>query len=474
MSHGHESTGAADERTPSGSQSPPPGTVSARSMGMEPTTTREALARRTWELELLISGAVVFALIKVPGTLAGAFERHTNYLDEGWQLVAVLFYTYLQLGIGCMIVALVVHLITRALWVGLIGLDAVFPGGIRWRQLTSFGPRVQSFYRVRLPRMRRQIDGLDAFCNTIFSIAFALTLVFLSSILLVGPFAVVAAVIDRFFFDSEFSLLRLYTVILLPLVPMVIAVLLDRRLAQRPGKNRLRSFVHAAYRPYYYAIGGPIYPTISFTLWSNVKKRTYWLGFVGIFSLLVGLFLISTSISAGILGWHGWRFAPAHPSSREMVNEHYENLRDPEGVYGGPSIERDVVKGPYLRLFLPYLPHVHNDQIEALCPTLEPLQRDGLIVHRRRFLPQDSAAEAAVGKAIRCLAGLWTIDLDGEPIDASSFDFFRHPQTGQVGLVGYLPMAERAVGRHALRLQSRGEPGDDEEDLRIRVIPFWR
>lgn len=483
MNRGRESTGSADDTgAVAAHASPdsgplagaPPGTVSTRSIADQNTTAREALARRTWELELLISGAVVFALIKVPGSLAGGFERLTSQLDEGWQLITTLFYTYLQLGTGCMILALVVHLITRALWVGLIGLDAVFPGGIRWRQLTSFGPRVKSFYRVRLPRMRKQIAELDAFCNTIFSIAFAFTLVFLSSVFLVGPFAALAAMIDRFFFDSELSVLRLYMVLLVPLAPILVAIVLDRRLAQRPGKNRLRRYVHSVYRPYYYAVGGPLYPTISFTLWSNVRKRTYWIGFAGIFALLLGLFMISTLLGAGILDLHGWRFAPAHPSSREMVNEHYENLRDPNGVYDSPSIERDVVVGPYLRLFLPYLPELHNAQIESRCPILEPLQRDGLVLHRRRFLPQDGDAEAAVANAIRCLAGLWSIDLDGEAIDASNFDFFRHPRTGLVGLVGYLPMADRSVGRHVLRLRSFVNPEEEDDDARVRVIPFWR
>jgi len=71
-----------------------------------------SVRERSWELELLLSGAVVIALVQLPSEVDAAFWRLDAQLDRG---------------------------------AGAIGLDAAFPRGARWDRST-YGP-VARFWR---------------------------------------------------------------------------------------------------------------------------------------------------------------------------------------------------------------------------------------------------------------------------------------------------------------------------------------
>jgi hypothetical protein len=86
------------------------------------------LHHQTWELELLISGLVTFALLQAPAPVDRAFNFLRVELGEGAAFVATLTFAYGKLAIYGLLTAFVFHLVVRALWVALVGLDSVFPG----------------------------------------------------------------------------------------------------------------------------------------------------------------------------------------------------------------------------------------------------------------------------------------------------------------------------------------------------------
>ena len=107
-----------------------------------PETSKHEPAVRPWELELLISGAVVFSLLQVPGVVDGLFAHVQVHLAERAHFGAFMLYTYVKLILYTLISCFILHLGTRAYWVGLIGLETVFPHGVRWED-TSYGPVVR-------------------------------------------------------------------------------------------------------------------------------------------------------------------------------------------------------------------------------------------------------------------------------------------------------------------------------------------
>jgi len=86
----------------------------------------------TWELELLISGAVLFALFQIPSALTSFFTRIEPHATATMMSVLLVMQMYVKAIVYALIASFVVHLIARAYWVGLVGLHSVFPKGVRW------------------------------------------------------------------------------------------------------------------------------------------------------------------------------------------------------------------------------------------------------------------------------------------------------------------------------------------------------
>src|SRR5687768_6527251 len=86
----------------------------------------------TWEIEMLLSGAVVFALLQLPEALDRSFDGAMTRLGSGWGAVAFLVYCYAKGIVYSLIGTFVLHLAARAYWIALVGINSVYPGGPKW------------------------------------------------------------------------------------------------------------------------------------------------------------------------------------------------------------------------------------------------------------------------------------------------------------------------------------------------------
>lgn len=120
------------------------------------------LVRRGWEMELIISGFLTFALLQVPEAVdrltAHVFIEGLTLLSQGNDLFALVFIKGLSLILAG---HFVLHIGMRAVWVAFIGLQLSFPGGARIERL-----RLPELYRRLTPRdptnvgIMRQLDRL--------------------------------------------------------------------------------------------------------------------------------------------------------------------------------------------------------------------------------------------------------------------------------------------------------------------------
>src|SRR5688500_6169378 len=103
----------------SAAEDPPrgPGTEGAPSGTGELHRKTAAAYDRTWELELLISGAVVFALLQFPSALDRWFWRVDPHLVGAAEESAFFVYFYSKLIVYTLVATFVVHLCSRAYWV---------------------------------------------------------------------------------------------------------------------------------------------------------------------------------------------------------------------------------------------------------------------------------------------------------------------------------------------------------------------
>ena len=440
-----------------------------------PRSLRE-LMRRTWEMELLISGAVVFALLQIPQRLdawLGLLEPHLGF---GLGILPFVAYTYLKLITYTLVATFVLHLAARGYWIGLIGLDSIFPDGVRWQKLDG-GPISRRLQRETLPTLRRLIAAADRFCSSIFSFAFMVVFNFGFSIVLSVPVVALAYFLSQRFFDERAVVPLFLAIWLLLLGPQILFGLLDRVAGKRISPDgrlgRLTRRVLAFYsKLLLLPLHGPILATFS----TNVRKSVVYPVFYGILFAMLALFLSKDVLMRrGALSFSSYVWAPEDAGPYGVDPRHYEDLGGARRAARPlPTLQSIVADGPYLKLFLPYRPASDNEVLAELCEGAVALRGEGLRLRRRGAERQpDERLEAARD----CLVRLFRVTLDAAPVDLSQASFYRHPDSGQRGLLAMLPVAGLDPGRHLLVVDKmRARDSDDPEapESRSYHLPFWR
>lgn len=429
----------------------------------QPRIAFERLRERTDELELIISGLIAFALLAVPSRLFEAWAQADVHAGTFGQFVLMFGY-FVGSGLCYTLAgAFIVHLAVRGYWVGLIGLKACFPDGIRWERIGTLGPISRAYYRARLPDLMSAIDRADRAASVLFAMA---TLVGL--LILWSGVALIAVLVLGWLFGlasgagtsiALMAAFAFYVVVMgvVTLGALVDAVLVRRRpaLAQLPWLRRLVERLLAFHG---WLLPQRLVLPVQLTLHSNTSGRVFVLALFTVMFIapLVGLGHVIGSRAFTVAG--AYEAIDADAVEHGMASAHYEDQRGPrDRLLRWPMIPSDQVGRAHLRLFIPHLPARDNPLLASRCPA-----------------PTGDDAGAARAARLACLAGLWTVTLDGDPVDLGTFLPAERRDLGLRGLQGYLPMAGLAAGRHDLVLvwNPGGDERDDEREFRYR-IPFW-
>lgn len=185
----------------------------------------------TFELEMLVSGAVLVGLFQLEGALDGAVARWLPNLALAGSLGVTLLATYVRAAIFALIGCFITHLALRGYWVALVAANAMFPGGIRWERAKETGPITRALLKARLRPLGTSAARYDNAASLVFATGFILALASLSSLLLLAAAGVLygighAAHVPR----PEFVVFAL--VLVLP-AAMLAGALLDYRAGHR-------------------------------------------------------------------------------------------------------------------------------------------------------------------------------------------------------------------------------------------------
>ncbi|MFP5286350.1 MAG: hypothetical protein ACLGI9_11485 [Thermoanaerobaculia bacterium] len=420
------------------------------------------------------AGAVVFALLQLPSGVDEVYERLDPHLASTVAFGVFLVYYYAKLTLYALIAAFLVHLTARAYWVGLVGLEAVFPHGVRWEN-SQYGPIGRRFYQERVPPLSTLIARTDDFCSTIFSFAFTIVFIFVFSIFWAGVLAMIALAVSRLLFDGERMGDVFRTLAFLLLIPTTVAPLLDKWIGKKLSPTGLPArFLYGLTAFYYRALFMNLYAPVTNVLFTNVRKKAIYPIFAASFVVLLGAFLLSMVLQGDVISLDSEIYLPAEEGEHSVRPEYYESLR-PEGeIFRAlPSIQSDVIRDPYVKLFIHYYPRRHNPAIEKRCPGVRPLKEAGLRFEDPR--PGTGEAEGDPEAVLQCLAKIHRVSLDGKPLAEVPFRFYTHPGTGLRGIVAYLPTARLSRGSHLLRVDAvpRPEPEPGEKPPESHLIRFW-
>lgn len=427
------------------------------------TDAASRLPRRTtptWEVELLISGVAIFAMLQLPGWLDARFFDLRARLDDDWNQLLALLYVYLMCGALTLAATFAIHLLVRAQWIAVVGMHSVFPGGIHWDRL-RIGPIQREIEAARYGDAESAIDRADNRATVVFSVGVTLATIFLLiSATVVTLFCLIVGIRGVFGVPRNAGIALVYLVIAC-LLPLFVATLFDRRFGDRLPRDGLAArMLRGLFRTYSRLGLSQRSSNPTFTLLSShggdrrMQTVTVLLMFVVAFATGVVMY---ANLSPRFPGNYA-AFPEFTDVRHTLASAHYDDERDPLKDMAA-FIPSAIATEPYLRLTVPYVPAQTAD---ALRDCAGP--------------PTDDAAGA--DRALACLQRMHAVSLDGKPLDPVPYEIGSDPRSGRPALVAMIDIHSLPPGRHELQVArakaSTGAPvtmksGKD----RPWRIPFW-
>lgn len=413
----------------------------------------------TWEVELLISGVAVFAMLQLPGWLDDRVFALEPQLGDEWRLVLTLFYIYSKSAAIVLAVTFALHLFLRALWIALVGMHSVYPQGVLLDQL-RMGPIQRRIEESRPEPTTEVIERADNRASVVFAIGVSIAQIIAGvCIVFCGTLVLATLLTNALGLQLDtFSLMG--GAFAFFMVPYAIATWVDHAsgLRLREGGVASRS-IEAVLRFYARAGMGRRNNHIIAILSSNGGERKMMALVVGV--MLLTLIGVSTTYfamrSGSQLGSYSL-FPDAQ--SRAIDPASYDDQRDPTRSGSGPYVQSAIVAGPYLKLVVPYVPR----RVEALmqqCP-----------------IPGSANDEARAAALLACLGKLHAVSLDGRPLPGLRYDASNDPRTDRPALLAMIDVRDLPAGRHELRIArppySDRKPRKDRPDPGYHRIVFWR
>jgi hypothetical protein len=440
---------------------------------LPPPDANDAIPRRTtptWEMELLLSGATVFALFQAAQAIHGANVYLLTRLAGDWQMLIPLLITYAHGAVMVLGLAFALHLGMRAYWVALVGMNSVFPGGLDVRRMRA-GPLTRDLLQRRWVDMDTVIERADNRATVVFAlgISIAIVLLPLSAVVaaLFGVSALIAAALGRPG-DTMTAYMVVGGVLLLP---YLLATALDRWRGERlvPGSWLQRTC--AATLAGYARIGmSRDYSPLVTLFQTNIGERRGTAVVISVMLLALFGSVAAMKFAGNDLGFGNFG---AFPSPRRGMDastdgRHYASNHEIDRSPWQPFVPDRVSRGAYLPLVVPYVPETQGHLLRDCAVGTQELDDTADERQRRAAL-------------LRCVAAGIAVTLDGEPLPLLP-DWYSQPDRDIRGLLYMIDVRDLANGRHELTVLATPDPEAAKNDDEARAererqpyrIPFWR
>ncbi len=439
----------------------------------EQASNLEDLASKSWNLELIISGAAIFLVSYLPGLVDRGLWFYLDNLaadaDLGKSALPILAYSFFKVIAWLLTGTFIVHFILRAFWVGLVGLHAVYPEGIQYEKLPMQTDFSREIGQRNFGQFSDYIHRLDRLSNQIFSVAFLIALMGLgiSAIYLAIFLFTQPNVLQNWLGGSKVRTTIFFGLfLLLAFLPAVLQLWLRQPgVLDRPGVRKFAAWVFqyapalmlpVVYRPLSY---------INLVYSSNVPRRRLYtllvLGTILIMSTVIWVTLQTNMDLRGRSFMLPQDFAVRNNSIYKLYPAQYDNLRPADANLPAVSLASDVVEGPVLRIFVTYRKWL-DPRISRQCqPAAVPENRS----KQEQRMAQDSTNR-------QCLAHFFQLSVNDSLYSQPDWIFHTRPETGTPGLLGYVPTAAFRTGENVLTIRIPSSEKPDSLEV-YGQVPFW-
>lgn len=422
----------------------------------------------TWEVELLLSGALVFASLQLPAWLDQALYALQPRLSGSLHQAAIMLYFYLKITTYALICTFVLHLASRAIWVAALGLRSVYPEGIDWERLKR-GPVFRAWAGETVRSLAQTIDQADNRASKVFAFGLVLTLMSFAIMLFTMGLVALGGFAAWWWPALEDNVWFAFGLVSLLVLPVIGASLFDRHYGHLVSRGSVTErAIRSCYRLSSWMVWGRLTNPFLLTVMSRLGVRRGNLLMVGALYGLMAVIAVEMMLRNGVLQLPGERLLPESAAGQELRSAWYADQRSADDTRRGqPFIPSTHVAGPYLKVFVPWIARRVEGLIRRECPLAVP---DGL---ERPESEQRSAETARVAVLLECAGShLHPLQLDGELVRAD-YQLGEDPISGLRGFVAMVPVQSLAAGRHELSVGRPPKEGEERPQEPV-VIPFWR
>ncbi len=412
----------------------------------------QRLKQESWEAELLVSTISIFGTFQLFNLVGWVSDLFIDILHPDQYRIGYFIVFFGLLAISILISMFVIHFFLRAYWIGLVGLNSVFP------DYSIKDSAYSEIYTKKilaiLPKLKDSIQKVDELCSVIFSVAFTSLLMYLY----IGLFSSMYLLV--------FNLLSPYVptyILLIPLIVMAIGLVVQlsvgllANMKSNRQKEKLQLWNFKISRLAFMMSYGPLYKSIlqvSMIFGSNFKKKKHLIYLIILF-LISGVLvsvsqIFNTNIPYLITRESFFDQTKAYSSFYKTENKNNDFLLTPE-------IESDQVATKVLKLFIPIFRY-EKKMGEKVCGT---------------FIKDANKSKAEQRKErqahlIECYPQYNLVFLNGKE---TAVDFLRynHPKTGQSGIITYLDLSGLKTGLNRLEVKKKF----GEEVISDWSIPFY-
>jgi hypothetical protein len=403
------------------------------------------LSTPTWQMELLVSGGVVIAVWQLLAALDAHVASALSPLKQTSDF-AQIFYLYPYAAFLAAGIAFALHLAMRSMWIAVVGVISVYPGGIRWENY-QVSAKTAERMRKHFAEPAQVLEKLDNHSTIVFALGISIASMMFGSLLLM---TVIFGIVKLLHWGilSHWSEHQVFTLISLPPFSVfLLAQFIDTGLSRWiPQQSWLaivaRKIIVSSTRLFAPGAGGYLLTVLT----TNFGR---WIGTIGVSGLVVAAILLA-----------GTRIAIKHekrPTLQPLVIQMaaaelmYRDTRSLESLSSTPFIDSKFSTSPYLSVHIPFRLLHFKDLAERVC--------------------KSTFTTAIDVRAITCLRQGIDIKLDNQAM-LCPLELFANPANGTYTLHCVMDVRHLIVGRHELRIEI--PPRDAEEMPFVYTIPFWR
>ena len=394
----------------------------------------QRLKDESWEAELLVSAVAIFAILKSFAALDWLIIQFIDYLDPSQYEIGYFILVCGYLAIGVLGAMFAIHFAFRAYWIGLVGLNSVFPDyGL---EDSAYSPIYTKKILEILPKINDSIAKIDELCSVIFSAAFSFMMIYLYTTVTASLYLIIFNALKDFI-PTWILLAPLGLLALSFIFGIIISIPANMKKYHANKKLQHSYFLYARWSTV--LMYGPFYKSIlqiTMLFGSNFKKKK------GLVKMVFLMLFIGFVFGGSKLIVSDFRYLineDIQPDKSRVYANYYSHNNKEVNFLLAPEIQTEIISENTLKLFVPLLEH--ETRIMGKACELE----------GKKINTDNGERQKRWKKNLDCYASNVLIEVNGKPV---KINFLKtdHFNTNQFGLSGFVPLTELANGSHQLKV----------------------